>query len=71
MTDRVKGCTIVFKDDIREEDAASMLGAFRQFSLVAEVAPEVTTSADYFARARVSSDIRAEVVALIERLSDL
>jgi hypothetical protein len=57
MTDRLKGCTVVFESDIREDDAQPFLDAIQQFRGVADVLPLVVTSDDQIARARVRQEL--------------
>lgn len=71
MTNRLKGCTVVFDADIREDDAESILQAIAHVVHVGQVIPSVTTTDDHLARARVRLDFAEEFVALINSLRGL
>lgn len=46
MTDRLKGCTVVFEKDIREDDAEALLNAIGCMRNVATVQPVIANSMD-------------------------
>ncbi len=61
MTDRVKGCTVVFDGDIPQDDVQPLLEAIGRFRGVLTVEPVVTTASDYFAERRVRSELATEL----------
>ncbi len=62
MTDRLKGCTVVFKQPLRADDAALLLETIRQLRGVSRVCPEVMTSGDYVVRAAVKQEVWEKIV---------
>ena len=46
MTDRLKGCTVVFDRDIRVDDAEHLLDAIRMLRGVIDVTPEIKVLSD-------------------------
>lgn len=68
MTDRLKGCVVVFTDDFREDDAEPLLNAIRMLKGVASVHVDldVTDHRDYVARYRVRHELRAKLFAAID-----
>lgn len=65
MTDRLKGCTVVFKKDTREDDAERMLDAIRMVTGVLDVVPVIAEMADVFAEARVRRDLGERLLAVL------
>lgn len=67
MTDRLKGCVVVFERDIRVDDAEPLLEAIRMLKGVASVHTDgdVTDHRDYGARARVRHELREKLHAAI------
>lgn len=61
MTDRLKGVTVVFDRDIREDDAQSIIDAIRMLRHVADVIPSVNVMGDEMARIRVRNEIREKL----------
>ncbi len=63
MSDRLKGCTVIFTEDIRTGDAEAILNAIRMVKGVALVEPSVSTAQDWIAetraRGKVLDDLRA------------
>lgn len=69
MTDRLKGCTVTFDDDFRDDDAEAILGAIRLIRGVADVRPVLSEGVDdWMARVRVRREVAKEVDALLTRL---
>ncbi len=66
MTDRLKGCTVVFDRDIREDDAEGLLNAIRHIKGVKIVEPSISTSDDWMAAARAKSELLAKLVDWIK-----
>lgn len=46
MTDRLKGCTVVFEHDVRTDDAESTLNAIRAIRGVLKVEPILSVADD-------------------------
>lgn len=57
MTDRLKGATITFSQDIREDDAEALLNALKMIKGVAHVESSIVTAGDHINRARVKSEL--------------
>jgi hypothetical protein len=57
MTDRLKGCTVVFTHDIRDDDAEAILNAIRMVKGVLSVDPSLASSEDWMMRERVKSEL--------------
>ena len=57
MTNRIKGCTVVFERDIREDDAEAVLNAIRMVRGVLSVNPSLSTHEDWMAQERVKQEI--------------
>lgn len=64
MTQRLKGVTVTFDRDIREDDAEALLTAIRMIKGVADVSPIEATSDDWMARQRVRQEIAESFHAL-------
>ena len=64
MTDRIRGFTVVLKQDIREDDAEALLGLLRQSSWVQAVKPEIVGPGDWMTRRRIADEF-------IDRLDSL
>jgi hypothetical protein len=64
MTDRLKGCTVVFGKDIREDDAEYILNAIRMIKGVSQVEPVISESGDLITEMRMERRV-------IEFLQDL
>ena len=65
MTDTLKGCTVAFDRDIREDDAEYILNAMRMIKGVMCVTPSKTTSQDWIAAERVRRELCANVMAVL------
>lgn len=61
MTDRLKGCVVVFTDDIREDNTEAMLNAIRMIKGVLAVHPAGTDINDVFAEDRVRYELWQKV----------
>ena len=57
MTDRLKGCVVVFAEDVREDDASPLLQAIGQLRGVLSVEPSVLTGDDWMARERIRAEL--------------
>ena len=63
MTDRISAITVVLDKDIREDDAAPLVEAFKHFAGVIDVRPEVSGDlgihiAESRARAKLIDEMR-------------
>lgn len=65
MTDRLKGCTVVFESSVREDDAEPILAAIRMMKGVRFVLPLVDTFEDQMARERVRLELGDELLAVL------
>lgn len=66
MTDRIKGCIVVFGCDIRDDDAVLVLDAIRMIRGVASVTTSVRTPDDWMNRERIRRDYQQKVLAIFE-----
>ncbi len=66
MSDRIKGCTVVFTEDMRDDDAESLFNAIRMIKGVGDVTPSITTADDWLARQQTKSAIRTQLLNWIE-----
>jgi len=66
MTDRLKGATVVFKADIREDDAESILNAIRMIKGVLAVTGVISDSDDWMNRRRIEGEMRERIRAALE-----
>jgi hypothetical protein len=57
MTDRLKGCTVIFDHDIRVDDAEALLNAIRMIKGVQSVEPSISTSEDWMAARKAKTDM--------------
>lgn len=68
MTNRLKGCVVVFENDIREDDAEEgVMNAIRCIRGVAAVTTSVSSSDDWMNRERVSTEMRKELYDFIRQ----
>jgi len=67
MTDRLSGCTVVFEQDIRIDDAQdSVMQAIQQIRGVATVVPVIREGGDFLMQQRENLDIRRRLGAFVE-----
>ena len=57
MSDRFKGCTVVFDREIRAEDAETLLNAIRMIKGVQIVEPSIRTPDDWMAESKGRLDV--------------
>lgn len=69
MTDRFKGCTVLFTDDFREDDAEVLLSAIRMLRGVAAVTPELMVPDDWYMRTRVEQEMRERLLKALSEKS--
>ena len=65
MTDRLKGCIVVFDADYRDDDAESILEAIGMVKGVQSVTPEVSNSQDWMARERIKFELRDKLFEVL------
>lgn len=58
MTDRVKGFTVTFERDFRDDDVEVILNAVKMIKGVASVEPCIVTSEDHINRERLKWELR-------------
>lgn len=58
MTDRLKGLTVTFEDDIRADDAEQIIEAIQMIKGVLDVTPTVRTGEDHMNRERIRHEMR-------------
>lgn len=67
MTDRIKGCVVVFEEDLRVDDAEALLGAIRQLRGVAALSTASVSADDYINRTRIRQEVEAQVLAVFAK----
>ena len=58
MTDRIKGLTVSFTHDIRDDDCQCIVDAIRMVKGVSAVEMHVSDQGDWFARQHVKSELK-------------
>jgi len=66
MTDRVKGLTITFEEDIRIDDVKAMIDAIYLFKGIAHVEPSIVTGADHVNRSRITAELKNKLYNFIK-----
>lgn len=66
MTTRLKGLTVVFEHDIREDDAEHIVNAIRMIRGVLKVLPVETTTDDIYVEERVRRELYKRVFAALD-----
>lgn len=61
MTDRLKGCTVVFDRDIRVDDVEALLNAIRMVKGVLRVEPSISTPDDWMAATRARTELLSKL----------
>ena len=67
MTDRLKGCTVAFEQDIRVDDATALLDAIRMLRGVVGVIGSTASSTDYLNRARIRQELADKLFKVLEQ----
>lgn len=65
MTDRLRGCTVSFIKDIREDDAEALLNAIQMLKGVLAVEPSLSTADDWVAQQRVRHELGRKLLEVI------
>lgn len=66
MTTRISSITVVFDEDIREDDAQSLLAMLRQVRNVADVVPNVGDISTAVATARVRAELSEKLWEVLQ-----
>ena len=66
MTDRLKGLTVVFEKDIREDDAQCIIDAILMIKGVVAVNNSFVNSDDYINRRKIADDIKSRLYFALE-----
>jgi hypothetical protein len=61
MTDRLKGVTVTFNADIRDDDAEYIINAIKMIKGVLDVTPSISTGDDYMNRIRIQSEMEKRI----------
>ncbi len=69
MTQRLKGVTVAFDRDIREDDAEAILNAIRMIRHVAAVEAVEVNHADWFAQQRVRTELRDAFLKMYDSIT--
>ncbi len=68
MTDRLKGLTVAFDKDIREDDAQCIIDAILLIRGVSGVTTSTSNPEDYMNRQQIIRDIKAKIFDLAQSL---
>ena len=66
MTDRIKGVTVAFTQDIRADDVQYIVNAIKMIKGVEDVGLSVHSSDDYIIETRVTSKIVDKIYQLVK-----
>ena len=66
MTDRVKGCTVVFDKDYRDDDIEDILNAIKMIKGVIKVEPCIRTSEHLYAKEQCKYELRSKFYKFIK-----
>jgi len=66
MTDRLKGLTVTFEKDMRDDDAEGLIDAIKRLRGVADVIPHIVNSDDYMNRTQVRYDMQAKLYKCLQ-----
>jgi hypothetical protein len=65
MTDRLRGVWVAFEQDIREDDAESLISAIKHLRGVLAVESKVSNSTDWMAEERARGELRKKLIAVL------
>lgn len=65
MTDRFNALTVVFEQNIREDDAQAIIAAISQFRGVASVQGNVADMNSYIAKEQALNELRGKVMDVL------
>lgn len=66
MTDRLNALTVVLEQDLRVDDAESLITAIRQLKGVASVEPRIVDAGDYIAQTLAKFHLRKKLLEVLE-----
>ena len=61
MTDRLKGVTVTFERDIRDDDSEYIINAIKMIKGVLDVTPSIVAHDDYMNRVRIQREIEEKI----------
>ncbi len=61
MSDRIKGLTVTFSEDIRDDDAQCVIDAIKMIKGVMDVHPSVRTPDDHMNRMRIRRELEEKL----------
>lgn len=64
MTTKLKGLTVAFALDIREDDAESIINAIKMLKGVLDVAPLATSTDDFIIETRVRQELTEKLLEI-------
>lgn len=67
MTDRVKGFTVVLKEDVRVDDVEATMNAIAMIKGVCEIYPHIVDAEDEMNRMRIKSELRKKFYDFIDK----
>lgn len=67
MTDRLKGCTVVFENDIRTDDAEVLINSIRMLRGVLSVETNVSDTDDWMNRERIKHELTRKLWEVLGR----
>jgi hypothetical protein len=70
VTDRYKGFVVTLGQDIREDDAESIINAMRMIKGVVKVSPVEADLVDQIARARIEDEVRSAIDNSLAKVFD-
>ncbi len=65
MTTRLKGLTVAFDHDVREDDAEAIISAIRMLRGVLDVAPVEASSDDWVVQQRVRHELGSKLLDVV------
>jgi hypothetical protein len=68
MTDRLKGLTVAFEKDIRDDEAKCVIDAILMIKGVAAVTTSISNSEDYMNRQQIKRDVIDKIYALAKEI---
>ena len=71
MTDRLNSLTIVLAEDVREDDAETIIKAISMIKGVLSVTPHVVSYADHIAQHRVRHDLGQKLWSVLYPKSEI
>lgn len=66
MTTRLKGLTVAFSHDIREDDAQAIIDAISMIKGILDVQPIKNTGDEWIIESRIKSELREKMFKILE-----